>query len=167
MTAVAVLLGGVIAGSASVATTVVNQNGENERVERRRDEEARGAARVLTSRFTVLLKHAHIAFVRDSYEWLPQKLFVAPVSSGDLKLIAGRLSPDGFHRVDVALQEMAAYTFLSEAKTAYGEERLLPGEREDFREFFDEVKKGRDALLSVGDLPDEPESLSSGDGSGA
>lgn len=147
------LVGGLIAGSASVVTTVVNQNGENTRVERRLDEEARGAARVLMSRFTVALRNARYSLKQGHYSRLPQKIFVAPISTADLELVTGRLSADEFHDVDVALQDVAAFVYAAKVKRAAKADELTPYDQLALHAIFRNAKRGRTALLSVADLP--------------
>lgn len=151
ITATAVLFGGLIAGGASLATTIVNQNGENERLERQVDEEARGAARVLFSRFTVVHRYLEVSLNSGRYSQIARKLLIAPVSVRDLKLIASRVSADGF--ADVEDSSIATTGFFLLLRQATGE-RLGPFDRRTIQRFQVKVQKGRRALLEVADLPD-------------
>ena len=149
ITAAAVLFGGLIAGGSSIATTIVNQDSENERVERRLDEEARGAARVLFSRLTIAFLDTEIVLVESTFPSFP-KIFFAPVSAEDLKLITSRLSPEEF--LDVEQAGRAATTFFSMVQSQVGL-KVTRDDREFVRRLQVKIKHGRGALRGVADLP--------------
>lgn len=150
ISAAAALLGGLIAGGASLATTALNQQGENERVEHRLDEEARGVARVLVSRLTTELSFIEQARRRGSYGRSPSKFLVAPVPSTDLKLLNARLPPTDFEDIDLAMREAVTFTTLAEERT--GEE---PNAYEQglLEEFQDNVTLALQELYLAADLP--------------
>jgi hypothetical protein len=162
ITAAAALLGGAIAGGASVAITFVNQNGETHRVERRLDEEARGAARVLYGRFKVSFAMSEATLDRHSFVNLPRTIFVSPISSADLELISGRLSTTEFERLEPALISQAFLLTLFDKERG---KRLLPGDRATVREFRDDMRGGLHALVGVADLS-APSSSANDHGSG-
>jgi hypothetical protein len=148
--ATAALLGGLVAGGAGVLTTVVTQDSENERVEHRIDEEARGAARVLFSRFTVGFNVTEAVLYERRYLRVARTVFVAPVSAGDLKLITSRLSVEGFENVEDALRAMASlFTLLDEREG----EKLESYDRPTIRAYGVAIQAGQFALREVADLP--------------
>jgi hypothetical protein len=150
ITAAAGLLGGAVAGGTGVATTVLTQSSENERVEHRLDEEARGAARVLFSRFTVGIGAAEEVLYERRYVRDALTVFVTPVSAGDLKLITSRLSVAGFDDVDGALRAMASLFARLEKREG---RRLQSYNSADIRVFKDAIEEGQFALRVVADLP--------------
>jgi len=155
--AVAALLGGVIAGGAGVATTIENQKGENERVERRLDEEARGTARVLFSRFFGAVNATEDVLAEGHYIRGTGPYFIAPVSASDLKLITGRLSTEEFDQVDRALRATGAFITLLHSKAG---EELTRDDRETVHSLGVEIYRGRTALLAVAELPTDPQRAS-------
>lgn len=162
VTAAAALLGGLIAGGASVAVTFVNQNGETHRLERRLDEEARGAARLLYSRLTVSFAVSEAILHRHSYVDLPETIFVSSVSSADLELISSRLSAAEFEQLDHALISQAfLFTQLDEER----EKPLYSDERATVQGFRQDIAVGMHALEGVADLSAASDSAS-GQGSG-
>lgn len=158
VTAAAALLGGLIAGGASVAVTFVNQSGETHRLERRLDEEARGAARLLFSRLTVSFAVSEATLHRHSYVDLPKTIFVSSVSSADLELISGRLSATEFEQLDHALISQA---FLSTQLDAERGRHLYAADRATVQGFREDIGAGLHALEGVADL-----SAASGSSSG-
>ncbi len=152
ITASAVLFGGLIAGGASFATTLVNQRGENARVEQRIDEEARGAARILISRFNTDLEYVQIATSTDEFPTFHPD-FVVPQSKRDVELTSSRLSVGGFKAVDSALRYMTATD--AEAAEAPGAS-LTVENRRIFAALRFKIWRARSALLVVADLPPYP-----------
>ena len=153
ITALAATFGGLIAGGASVATTIVNQNSENERVERRLDSEARGAARAMISWFTVSLNYSGRALVLDEFLPFPPD-FLTPISKGDLELVASRLSPEAFLDLDYALRDTKGV--IASAEEQLGR-KLPPGEGREIYGIRAEMKIGRNALADIADMPPFPD----------
>jgi hypothetical protein len=153
-----VLFGGLIAGGASVATTIVNQNGETARADRAAEQEVRGAARALISRFTTDLNYLGYALRIGAYPaYLPK--FAVPLAKHDVELIDGRLPAEGFITLDIALRDTG------EAFVEAGEnpvERLESGIRREIVGLRTEVERARDALLPLAGLPPYPRRSTSG-----
>jgi hypothetical protein len=150
ITAAAGLLGGAVAGATGVLTTVETQKSENQRVERRLDEDARGAARVLFSRFNVGIRAAEGVLYERRYVRGAEGVFVAPVSAGDLKLITSRLSVAGFEDVENALR---ATVSLFAQLNKRGGAKLESHDRATIRVYQQAIEEGQFALRVVADLP--------------
>ena len=155
--AVALLLGAVIAGVSGIATTIENQKGENERMERRLEDEARGAARVLFSRLFGAVNATEEVLVEDRFMRGTGPYFIAPVSAADLKLITSRLSIEEFDQIDHALRATGAFLTLLHSKAG---EKLTRDDRETVHSLGTEINDGRAALLGVAGLPTHPQRAS-------
>jgi hypothetical protein len=161
VTASAVLLGGLIAAGAGFGTTIVNQNSENTRVEQRVDDEARGAARILISRFNTDLEYVQIATNTNEFPTFHPD-FIVPQSKRDVELTSSRLSVGGFRAVDSALRRMTATN--AEVAEAPGAD-LTAENRRIFADLRLKIRRARNALLAVADLPPYPDRrASSADG---
>jgi hypothetical protein len=145
----AALLGGLIAGGASIGVTFFNQKSETHRLEHRLDEKARGAARLLYSRFTVSYAVSEAILQRHSYVDLPKRIFGPSLSSADLELINGRLSASEFDQLDHA---MISQSFLITQLDLEQGKRLPPSERATMRGFRHDIGAGLHALEGVADL---------------
>lgn len=150
ITAAAVLFGGLIAGTASIVTTIVNQNGENGRVERRVDEEARGAARVLFSRLSSVSDAMGVMLDEDRYTALVRSLIAPGPSTADLKQVNGRLPADGFVAVKEAMKAARLYDLLLDLGKGQPLDSLG---RENVEKMKAAVEEGAAALRAVADLP--------------
>jgi hypothetical protein len=153
ITALAATLGGLIAGGASIATTLVNQNSENERVEKRLDNEARGAARAMISWFTVSLNYSGRILVNGEFLPFPPD-FLTPLTRDDLKLVASRLAPEAFLDLDYALRDTKGV--IASAEEQLGR-KLPPGEGREILGIRQEMKIGRNALTDIADMPPFPD----------
>lgn len=153
ITAAAVLFGGLIAGGASVATTIVNQNGETARADRVAEQEARGAARALISRFTTDLNYLGYALSIGAYPaYLPK--FAVPLAKHDVELVDSRLPAEGFITLDIALRDTGEALVEAEENPV---ERLGRGSRRELVGLRIEIKRARDALLPLAGLPPYPQ----------
>lgn len=150
--AAAVLAAGAIAAGASYWTTVVAQKKENERIERRLDEEARGAARVLVSRFATTINYVDAAMQMGEYATFAPR-FVSDSSAADLKLITARLSVEGFQLVDAALRNTSSSSLVVEAS---GGKPLGRGDRERLRQWRRSLWQAIHPLSEVADLAVPP-----------
>lgn len=150
ISASAALVGGVIAGGASLATTALDQNVEEDRIERHLDEQTRGTARVLISRLSTDYDFLRETLQRNSYQRFPPGYFVADVTAEDLKLIGAQLSATGFIRVDLALRDAAVATVLARERLG---NRLSEEERGVMKQFKSAVATARRLLYPVADFP--------------
>jgi hypothetical protein len=160
ITGSAVLFGGLIAAGASVATTVVSQNGEDERLERRLDEEARGAARVLFDHLITVAAYMDVTAAEKRLSEPIHELSEEPLPPVDLKRVNGRLSADEFAALEGGLG--AIDPFLRVVEVGEGQKLDSDGRR-SLRRLQEEVEEGAAALLGVADLSADSAELS-GDG---
>jgi hypothetical protein len=149
VTAIAAIGSGIVVAAAGIWVAHENQQGENERVERRLDEEARGAARVLLSRFATTSSYASAALQTDEYmSFRPQ--FIATATTADVKLVMGRLSADEFVTVDRAMTDTTSFFALFEAAEG---RPLSAGDRKRVRQWSRDLNAAGVALAAVADLP--------------
>lgn len=149
ITATAVLFGGFIAGAASVVTTVVNQNGETARTERRVDEEARGAARLLHTRFLTVAAAVNITLDQGSYLSALTDLPVPAPSAADMKQVYTRLTTAEFEDVTEAIAAAQAFSI---ALSSEDGKRVRAEDRPTLDEMRGTLADGGTALLDVADL---------------
>jgi len=150
ITAIAAIGSGIVVAAASILVAHENQQGENERVERRLDEEARGAARVLMSRFATTSSYASAALQADEYmSFRPE--FAAAATTADVKLVMGRLSADEFVSVDRAMTDTTSFLSLFEVA---GGRPLSADDRKRVQRWRHDLNAAEDALVAVADLSD-------------
>jgi hypothetical protein len=101
--AVAAIAGAAIGGCASYLGTVKTQNAENDRVEKRIDREATGAARVLTSELIQAQTPLTTVLGKRCGHFTPESRI--RISPGDLKLVEARLSDSEYNKLGFALDD--------------------------------------------------------------
>jgi hypothetical protein len=150
VTAIAAIGSGLVVAVASIAVAHENEQGENERVERRLDEEARGAARVLLSRFATTSSYAGAALqTNENLSFRPE--YIAAATSADVKLIMGRLSATEFETVDLAMTGTTSFFVLFQVAKG---RPLSPDERERVKQWRVNLSAAEQALATVADLPE-------------
>jgi hypothetical protein len=149
ITATAVLFGGLIAGGASVGTTLVNQHSEDERLEQRIDDEARGAARLLHNRFLTIDAAIRFTISRGSYLSTVHRFPVPSPAAADLKQVYSRLSSEEFEDVTKAIASAQGFFMIVASEK---EELVTAGDEETLDDLEGYVDEGADALLGVADL---------------
>jgi hypothetical protein len=152
---VAALLGALVGGLATYFATVEAQKGENNRVEKRIEQEARGAARALiyelrdsTAEFDEILKEGH-------YRPLDSR-FPVHLAQADMELIISRLSQEQYDDLSRALSGIdTLYRYLRfqhPGRTKGFAAILNPYERKSIRHYATEGVKAMNGLAGVADL---------------
>jgi hypothetical protein len=150
VSALAALVGGITVAVSNLLVANESQAGENARIERRLDQEAKGAARVLVGRLTTALSYTEAMLEVGQYARDAPR-FVAPLPPQDLKLIAARISPGSFSGVDTALRDISSFLVLQKAATG---NPFTQADLRTLRLMEADIRKGRQALYGVAGLED-------------
>jgi hypothetical protein len=147
----AAIIGGVVVAVGNYFVTVKAEQAETERAERRLEEEARGAARLLITELLTAHTYTNTALEQGSFFGPVPEEYKIDVPAADLRLVQGRLSPAEYNQVAVALESVNGFALLS--RLVPSGEPFGPNERRSLEGVVTEIRAATGALRRVANVP--------------